>query len=125
MRNEESILQEACVEWFRLQYPKMEKLLISIPNGAILAGTPKQRAILGKRLKDEGLTPGASDLFLFIPSGELHGLGIEMKTKNGRQSESQMEFEQAIIEQGYGYVMPRTLEQFQAAVRMYLESGEY
>ena len=103
----------------------MAKLLISIPNGAKLGGTPKQRALMGKWLKEEGMTPGAPDLFLFVPSGELHGLGIEMKTEAGKQSESQIEFEQAIIEHGYGYVMPRTLEQFQAAVKMYLESGEY
>mgnify|MGYP000861699717 FL=1 len=118
-------LQAQCVAWFRYQYPQFERLLVSIPNGTKFIGSEKQRAIMGKRFKDEGMLPGASDLFLFVPSGELHGLAIEMKLPKGVQSDNQCLFEAAIIEQGYGYVMPRTFEQFVKAVNMYLETGEY
>lgn len=125
MKQEERQLQAKCIFWFRLQYPNFARLLISIPNGTRFTGSEKQRAIMGKRFKEEGMMPGASDLFLFVPSGELHGLAIEMKTPKGVQSPNQALFETAIIEQGYGYVMPKTFEQFQQAVKMYLESGEY
>lgn len=125
MKQEERQLQAKCILWFRLQYPNFARLLISIPNGTRFAGSEKQRAILGKRFKEEGMMPGASDLFLFVPSGELHGLAIEMKTPKGTQSPNQALFETAIIEQGYGYVMPKTFEQFQRAIQMYLECGEY
>lgn len=124
-KQQERILQQTCVTWFRLQYPHIAKMLICIPNGTKFSGTAKQRAIMGKRLKDEGMTPGAPDLFLFVASGELHGLGIEMKVPIGKQSDSQLEFEAGLIEQGYGYVIPRTLDQFQQAIRRYLATGEY
>lgn len=125
MKQEERKLQAKCIMWFRLQYPNFARLLISIPNGTRFTGSEKQRAIIGKRFKEEGMMPGASDLFLFVPSGELHGLAIEMKTPKGTQSPNQALFEAAIIEQGYGYVMPKTFEQFQRAIQMYLECGEY
>jgi len=125
MKQEERKLQAKCILWFRLQYPNFARLLISIPNGTRFTGSEKQRAIIGKRFKEEGMMPGASDLFLFVPSGELHGLAIEMKTPKGTQSPNQALFEAAIVEQGYGYVMPKTFEQFQQAVKMYLECGEY
>lgn len=125
MKQEERKLQAKCILWFRLQYPTFARLLISIPNGTRFTGSEKQRAIMGKRFKEEGMMPGASDLFLFVPSGELHGLAIEMKTPKGTQSPNQALFETAIIEQGYGYVMPKTFEQFQRAIQMYLECGEY
>lgn len=32
-RHEESHLQRQCVAWFRLQYPKLARLLFAVPNG--------------------------------------------------------------------------------------------
>jgi|GEM_PF-4240260 len=32
MNNKESRLQQACITWLRLQYPKIYKLLFSVPN---------------------------------------------------------------------------------------------
>ena len=124
-KQEERQLQAQFVEWFRYQYPQFVRLLVCIPNGVLLPGNSKQRAIMGRRLKEEGLLPGASDLFLFIPSGELHGMAIELKTRTGTQSDEQKAFEAAMLEQGYGYVMPRSLNECIKAVNMYLETGEY
>lgn len=118
-------LQSECVRWFKYQYPKFARLLVGIPNGTKFIGNEKQRAIMGKRFKDEGMLPGASDLFLFVASGELHGLAIEMKTPEGTQSPSQYLFEDALIKAGYGYVMPKTFDQFKSAIEAYLERGEY
>ena len=125
--NRESKLQQACVRWFRYKYPKLRLLLFSIPNGAELKGNEKRRAQQVNRLKAEGMTPGAADLFLSVPSGDLPGLYIEMKTiaKSSKQSESQKEFEAAVLGQGYGYAMPKTIDEFMSVVRSYLETGDY
>ena len=66
-----------------------------------------------------------ADLFLSVPSGDLAGLYIEMKTPKGRQSPEQLEFEQEVLEQGYGYCTPRSSREFERAVKMYLETGYY
>ena len=125
MKHREHDLQTACVRLFRMKWPKYAGLLFAIPNGAKLAGTPWQRAKAWKRFEAEGALPGAADLFLAIPSGDLAGLFIEMKTKQGRQSDTQAAFEAAVIEAGYGYVVPRSLESFINIVKQYLEKGVY
>lgn len=121
----ESKIQQNCVAWFRIQYPQFNMLLFSSLNGVKLKGTPKQRMIEGGRLKREGLVAGVADLFLSIPSGDKCGLYIEMKTEKGTQSKKQKEFELAVIEQGFGYVLCRSLGEFMRTVKSYLETGEY
>ena len=121
----ESQVQSGCVKWFRLQYPKFKMLLFAIPNGAVLKGDYVQRAKQMNRLKSEGLVPGSADLFLSIPSGDYSGLYIEMKTPKGRQSENQKKFEESVLSVGYGYALPRSLDEFMKIVKSYLDNGEY
>lgn len=83
------------------------------------------RAIQWRRLEREGAVKGAADLFLSVPSGELSGLYIEMKTTKGKQSPAQEAFERRVIAMGYGYAMPRTEEQFQQLITQYLANGTY
>jgi len=122
-KKSEEQIQCECVKWWRTHYPTRTNLLFSSLNGIKLPGGAKQ----GARLKRAGMTPGVADLFLSIPSGDLAGLYIEMKTPspNSRQSKVQKEFEQAVLGQGYGYAMPRTLEEFKRVVETYLEDGRY
>ena len=126
-RDLEHKLQVACVAWFRTQYRKFDMLLFSVPNGASLHGDGKQRAIQWNRLKAEGATPGAADLFLAIPSGDIPGLFIEMKTDSNKskQSDKQIAFETAVLSKGYGYAIARTFEQFKSIITLYLEKGLY
>jgi hypothetical protein len=120
-------LQKQCVAWFRLQYPKLANDLFTVPNGASLNGTKLQRAKQWKRLQAEGAVKGVSDLLLLIPSGEFHALCIEIKTtaKHSKQSEYQKAFEERVLSRGYGYVIPRTFDEFRKVVTNYLEKGEY
>lgn len=118
-------LQSQCVQWFRAQYPKKRMLLFSSLNGARLAGTKMQRVKQWRRLEQAGAVKGVPDLFLSIPSGDLAGLYIEMKTPKGRQTPEQKEFEVNAIREGYGYAVPRSLDEFIRVVRAYLERGEY
>lgn len=120
-KKSEEQIQCECVAWWRKNYPAKTMLLFSSLNGVKLSGGAKQ----GARLKRAGMTAGVADLFLSIPSGDLAGLYIEMKTSTGRQQANQKEFEKLVIDEGYGYVIPRSLEEFIQCVSRYLESGEY
>lgn len=117
IRHEESNLQQACVRWFRMQYPKLAPLLFAVPNG----GARDVRT--GRILKAEGVVAGVADLLLLVPSKEYHGLCVEMKTGTGKQSESQKAWGQAVRAQGYGYVVCRSVECFVGLMKGYL-SGD-
>lgn len=119
-------LQSRCVRWFRQHYPQQARLLFAIPNGVDLGGKDRiARAKNWQKLECEGAVKGAADLFLSVPSGDLHGLYIEMKTPKGRQSDAQKQFESEVLWGGYGYAMPRSFEEFERVIRRYLEIGEY
>lgn len=116
MRNIESRLQCACVKWFKLQYPRLAKLLFAVPNGGA------RSAITGAILKAEGVTRGVADLLLLVPVRKYHGLCIEMKTARGRQSASQKDWQKAVEKQGYKYVLCRSLDDFMDEIEIYFKS---
>ena len=117
MRQHESKLQQACVKWFRLAYPQHKKLLASFPNGG------HRNITTAVRMKAEGQLAGASDLFLFKPKmgNEViyHGLCIEVKYGNGRQSKEQKDFQCAVEQQGYVYKICRSLDEFRLEVDLW------
>jgi hypothetical protein len=110
----ESQIQEACVNWFRYQYPKFKRCLFAIPNGG--ARTARN----GATLKKEGVLAGVADLFLTVPNNGFHGFFIEMKTPKGTQQSSQKEFEKMASEQGYKYLVIRSFDDFEKEVKAYL-----
>jgi hypothetical protein len=103
--------QVLVVDWARRQaaaYPELA-LLHSSVNGAKL---PYVRGKNNRRfspqaikLKQEGLLPGVSDLFLPVARLGYHGLYIEMKRKGGELSEDQEWFLRAVHEQGYAGIV--------------------
>ena len=113
-RDLEHKLQSACVRWFRLQYPKMKHNLFSVPNGG------KRDAATGAKLKEEGALAGVADL-IFLKSNRFYGaLLIEMKIDEGKQSQHQKEWQQKITNDGYKYVIVRSLDEFQKEINQYL-----
>ncbi len=123
MKQLESKIQTACVNWFRMQYPSLGGNLVSVPNGG---SRNKLEAI---RLKREGVTRGVADLALFIPNKHFHGLFIEMKTPKtetsakGRQSQHQKTFESNVTKQGYKYTLCYSLEEFILIIDQYLKAS--
>lgn len=110
----ESDIQQACVEWFRLAHHGLARLLFAVPNGGA------RSAITGARLKREGVVSGVSDLILLVPRGGFHALCIEMKTDMGRQSKEQKEWQRDVEDNGYQYVVCRSVSEFVSVVDGYL-----
>ena len=135
--NKESILQQQCVYWFRVQYPQYAKLLTHpINEGSDHTSQDRRRQAIHKA---EGTVAGVPDLLLFVPAQyhttvdghaiiiqthSYHGLGIEMKTKTGRQSQEQKDFQKMFEAAGYKYVIVRTLDEFKSVVNEYLSFVE-
>lgn len=123
----ESKIQHTCVQWFRLTFPKVGKLLFSVPNGGYRPGRG------GAMMSYEGQVRGVSDLILLFPSKGKASLCIEMKRpkKKGRsegvQKEWQKSWQQLVESYGSVYVVCRGLIEFIEAVCAYLhiENHQY
>lgn len=109
-RHIESDIQKSCVSWFRLQYPKLAKLLFAVPNGGA------RGRIEAAIMKGEGVTAGVADLILLYPTPKHHGLCVEMKTPTGKQQDSQKQWQRTVEAVGYKYVVCRSLEDFMNVV---------
>jgi hypothetical protein len=111
----EDDLQMQCVRWFRLQYPQLARLLHHSPNGG------RRDAREGARFKQMGTQAGFPDLILLVASQGYHALLLELKTRTGRQQDSQKEYQQLAEAQGYRYVVIRSLEAFMDEVNTYMK----
>ena len=124
MSHPEDDEQEALFSWARLnvqRYPELEALY-SIPNGAALAGKPKQRAMQMARLKKTGLRPGVSDVCLPIKRGPYGSLWIEMKAPGRLKgvSEDQKEWGALMVKLGNRFVVCDTWEKARDVILGYL-----
>lgn len=117
----ESKIQHICVQWFRKTHPDLMRNLISVPNGGFRLGRT------GAVLSYEGLMPGAADLILLVPSVEAHTLCIEMKKpkakgqREGKQSDVQMLWQEAVEKYGNVYVVCHGLLEFIRKVCSYMK----
>jgi len=125
IKHEESKLQQSCVQWFNIQYPQY--WLFSVKNSSKMGGK-KIKTKYGKEIpfeaiiaKREGLKSGVADLQLLFGNGEFYSLFIELKTKVGKQSESQKEFEDYCNRNKYKYIVVRSLDEFIGEVKKYLK----
>lgn len=115
MRHIEDNLQKSCVRWFSYQYPNYEKLLHHSPNGG------KRNAIEAAKFKAMGVRAGFPDLMLCVARNGYHGLFIELKTEKGRQTDNQKFYQYMLEEQGYHYVVVRSIEEFQTVINEYMK----
>ena len=120
-------IQSAIVEWARntkihihrkAEHEPISNYLIKIPNEG------KRSFFTAKKMKLEGLTRGALDLFLFFPvKSYCHhtcGLWMEVKTGKGKLSESQIIFIERMKWIGYPVVVIRTVDEGIQAIKDYL-----
>ena len=131
MRNLEDKLQEACVTWFRLQYPGV--IIFAIPNGG------SRNEIEAAKLKRTGTLAGVADLFVMkdkYTSIEIddktvgnpilnymtieHGLFVELKVGKNQQTPAQKVFQEKAEYAGFKYQVCRSIEEFMNVVNEYM-----
>lgn len=99
----------------------------AIANGGSRGdGTKRGAMIAGGALKAEGVKAGVADCFLPVPAHGLHGLYIEMKTKEGGDggSKLQKEFGAWVQDRGYGWMIANGWREAAQAVIQWLEDSE-
>lgn len=115
MRNIESQIQTACVNWFRYEYPKWAYNLFSVPNGGY------RHIATARAIKKEGALSGVSDLLLLLPTDSFHGLLIEMKAEKGRLSKNQKEWLAHMELFNYMPIVCHSFDEFKASVEAYIK----
>jgi VRR-NUC domain protein len=110
----ESVLQTACVKWFRLQYPDL--VIYAVPNG----GSRNIRE--AQRLKAEGVLAGVADLVVLLPQGK--SLYVEMKVKGNKQTLNQKDFQKKAITLGHTYAVCYTFEEFKEVIERETKNAE-
>jgi hypothetical protein len=110
-------LQAECFRMAWNDFPITRKLLFHVENELNFAG---DNSIRGAIRRSEGIVKGVSDLILLIPRRNWHGLMIELKTEDGRQSLAQKEWQSLVEAQGYRYEIIRNLDDFRALLWDYL-----
>jgi hypothetical protein len=106
----EEMLQADIIRWYRRTYPEphpMYYLLVSNHNNAF---SEKQ----GMKAKAQGRVPGVADLTFYKQGG--HPILIELKTAKGSQSPDQKQWQKAVEDAGYRYVVVRSLEEFKKII---------
>ncbi len=131
MKHLEDDLQAACVKWFRYQYPNV--VILHPKNegnrkSVVMKANGKSYSPDGARNKKIGVLAGTPDLFVMKAKIEKleryttiwHGLWIELKVNNNKQTESQVEFMIAANIENYQYRVCRSFDEFQKTVNDYL-----
>lgn len=115
--DEEHRIQCECVRWFSLQYPRLYGRLFAVPNGG------RRDATTAAKLKAEGVVAGVADLILLKSNRDYGALLIEMKTRKGRQRDSQKQWENTVCaDSEYKYVVCRSFDDFKREVDDYLKN---
>ena len=115
--DEEHRIQCECVRGFSLQYPRLHGRLFAVPNGG------RRDATTAAKLKAEGVVAGVADLILLKSNRDYGALLIEMKTRKGRQRDSQKQWEDTVCaDSEYKYVVCRSFDDFKREVDDYLKN---
>lgn len=96
--NAELLEQEALIQWADLTVINGRRVgdyLVHVPNEG------KRGPKAASEFKRAGGRAGYLDLILDLPSGQWHGLRIEMKAKGGKPTAAQMEWVERL--RGVGY----------------------
>lgn len=115
MIHRESKLQQACIKWLRLQYPKI--VAFAIPNGG------KRNVREAARMKAEGVLAGVPDLFIASPRGGYCGMFIEMKAGKAKPTDAQDAMLLDLGDEGYRVLICRDFDVFRDEVTRYLNDN--
>ena len=102
---------------------RVGEFLYAVPNGSMLGGDARLRAIQVGRLKRAGMRVGVLDLVLDLPRGRFHGLRLEMKRRGGRPSSEQREWVDRLRSVGYDAQIAEGAEEAIKIIVAYLAQG--
>jgi hypothetical protein len=100
--DEEHKLQVLVIDYLTVA-AKKDVYWFAIPNAGIR--TPR----MGARMKREGMRSGLADLCVMLPGGRVGWL--EMKTKTGRQSVEQKNFQLICLALNHPYAIARSFDE--------------
>jgi VRR-NUC domain len=122
-KHSESLLQQACVKWYRF-YSKLPYMLIAIKNGSKLGGKRSANGFLIEAAiaKKEGVTAGVADLMLLYKNSQHGALFIEMKFGKNKQSPEQKNFQKYCDAHSYAYVVCYAIDEFMDTVKNYVNN---
>lgn len=113
--NEEARMQTEFFKQVPLFFPKLpNKLIFAVPNGG------SRNKIEAANLKRQGATAGVADVICLIPKKGFASLCLEFKTKIGRQSDEQKEFQRQAECCRSKYVVVRSVEDAIKELQKYL-----
>jgi hypothetical protein len=113
--SEEAAIQSEFFAKIRLFFPTIpDKLLFAVPNGG------SRNKLEAANLKRQGVKSGVADVILLMPGSGYASLLIEFKTKTGRQSPEQLEFQRQAEKAGNKYVVVRSVVDAIMAISEYL-----
>ena len=113
--NEEARIQTEFFRQVPFFFPRLpDKLLFAVPNGG------SRHKIEAANMKRQGVKAGVADVILQIPKKGFASLCLEFKTKTGRQSKEQREYQRQVEMAGSKYVVVRSVEEAIGEMRMYL-----
>jgi len=112
IKQSESHLQQQCIKW--MQYQHSNIVFFHVPNGG------KRNVREAVRFKREGVISGVADIIILRPNKTKHGLLIELKTKIGKQSMEQKEFQKKVEQFNYKYSICKSLDEFMKVVSDYV-----
>ena len=108
----ESKLQQDIYNWFNntycLKFHEPRLIIHSTPNGGY------RNKMEAMTMKATGLLAGVADLTIKLPNSIF--IDVEVKTQVGKQSNSQIEYEQRIKKLNGNYIVVRSLEEFKEKI---------
>lgn len=88
---------------------------VAVPNGAVLSGDKRKRAMQMNALKLDGLRVGFADLLVYGDQGRVGH--IEVKAPKGKQSEHQLDCQAWLESLGHRYAVCRSQDEAVAALQ--------
>lgn len=113
----EGRVQAECVKIAWNEYPETRGIYYAVPNENSRGDS---NAITGAIRKSYGIVAGVADTYLAMARGGYFGLYIEFKSEIGRQRKEQVEFQQRVEQQGYKYVVVRSVDEWRKEWDVYL-----
>ena len=113
----EGAIQSRCIQIAWNEHPETRGLYYAIPNENSRVDS---NSATGAIRRSMGVLAGCADTYLAMARGGYFGLYIEFKSDIGRQRDEQRAFQLRVEEQGYKYVICRSVEEWRSEWESYL-----